>query len=115
MSKKQSKVCRSTFAAELHSCLDAVGSACVINAALTEILTGVRTASQLSELQDSGGHSLEMDVAIDAKSVWDAVVADEPKSSDQLVCFICANCEKWSDKVSEGSYGWTHAACCVMD
>ena len=37
--KKQSKVCRSTYAAELHSCLDLAGTALVINAALSEILT----------------------------------------------------------------------------
>ena len=36
--KKQSKVCRSTFAAELHSSLDLLGVACVINAAITEVL-----------------------------------------------------------------------------
>ena len=78
-------MCRSTFAAELHSCLDAVGTACVINSALTEILSGVRTAAQLVHLQDTGSHSLRIDVAIDAKSVWDAVAADEAKCSDQLV------------------------------
>ena len=39
VSKKQSKVCRSTYAAELHSCLDLAGTALVINAALSEILT----------------------------------------------------------------------------
>ena len=85
VSKKQSKVCRSTFAAELHSCLDAIGSACVINAALTEVLGGVSSAASLAAKQDVGAHSLALDVVIDAKSVWSAVGNDKPECTDQLV------------------------------
>ena len=79
--KKQSKVCRSTFAAELHSSLDLLGVACVINAAITEVLQG----PQLVEMQESGNHSLLLDAVIDARSVWQSAVSDEPKCGDQLV------------------------------
>ncbi|CAE7496221.1 RE1 [Symbiodinium sp. CCMP2592] len=87
VSKKQSKVCRSTFAAELHSCLDAIGAACVINAALTEVLNGVSSATELAAKQDAGSQSLALDVAIDAKSVWAAVGNDTTTCTDQLVNF----------------------------
>ena len=61
VSKKQSKVCRSTFAAELHSGLDLVGLAMVINAALCEVLQGPQTAASLVAMQDAGSMPLELD------------------------------------------------------
>ncbi|CAE7799125.1 pol, partial [Symbiodinium sp. CCMP2456] len=83
--KKQSKVWRSTFAAELYSSLDLLGVACVINAAITEVLQGPKTAAQLVEMQESGNHSLLLDAVIDARSVWQSAASDEPKCGDQLV------------------------------
>ena len=85
VSKKQTKVCRSTFAAELHSGLEPIGLAMIINAALTEVLTGPRSAAQLVELQDSGKHALELSLMLDAKSVWSSAIGDEAKCMDQTV------------------------------
>ena len=84
VTKKQSKVCRSAYAAELHSCLDLLVTSCVINAALSEILTGSKSSSQLADAFDSGRQCLKVDLAIDAMSVWQSIVAEEPKCSDQL-------------------------------
>ena len=84
VTKKQSKVCRSTYAAELHSCLDLLGTAGTINATMSEILTGAKTAAQLADAHDAGTQSLRMDLAIDAMSVWQSVVGEEARCSDQL-------------------------------
>ena len=84
VTKKQSKVCRSTFAAELHGCLDILGTANVINSALTEILSGAKSADELSKMQDEGTHSLDLDTVIDAKSVWQSATSEELRCNDHL-------------------------------
>lgn len=52
LSKKQSRVCRSTYAAELFSALDLVGAAVNINLGLTEILTGIKGPRKLADLRN---------------------------------------------------------------
>ena len=84
VTKKQSKVCRSTFAAELHGCLDILVTANVINSALTEILSGAKSADELSKMQDEGTHSLNLDTVIDAKSVWQSATSEELRCNDHL-------------------------------
>ena len=85
VSKKQSKVCRSTYAAELHSALDLMGLATIINSAMTEILTGPKTAVELARIQDSGENALKLFLILDAKSVVSGAVSEEPKCTDQSV------------------------------
>ena len=85
VSKKQTKVCRSTFAAELHSALDLAGLAMIINSAITEVLTGSKNAAQLVELQETGENALKLSLIIDAKSVWSSTIGDEAKCTDQTV------------------------------
>ena len=52
VSRKQQHVCRSTYAAELHSALDIVGVGFVISSALNEAMQGVQTAAVLSQWQE---------------------------------------------------------------
>ena len=85
VSKKQSKVCRSTYAAELHSCLDLAGTALVINAALTEILQGNASAGALLTRQEGMNNALELDLLIDARSVFSSCEAEEVKCTDEAV------------------------------
>ena len=85
ISKKQNKVCRSTYAAELHSCLDLAGMALVINAALTEILQGNASASALLMKQEAMNNALELDMLIDARSVFSSCEAEEAKCTDSAV------------------------------
>ena len=85
VSKKQSKVCRSTYAAELHSALDLMGIATIINSAMTEIHTGPKTAVELVRIQDSGENALKLFLILDAKSVVSGAVSEEPKCTDQSV------------------------------
>lgn len=47
VSKKQTRVCRSTFTAELYIALDLAGLANNINSALTEVLTGCQLSKKV--------------------------------------------------------------------
>ena len=77
--KKHTHVVRSTFAAELHSMLDAIGNALLLNLAFTEIQLGHVTIEGLAQMQEQGRLHLEVKVYIDAKSVYEAVCADPIK------------------------------------
>ena len=81
--KKQSRVCRSTYTAELYSALDLVGLASNINSAMTEVLTGCKSASKMVELQESGQNALEMDVVLDARAVFDSVASADVKATTE--------------------------------
>ena len=85
VSKKQGKVCRSTYAAELHSALDLVGLGMIINSALNEVLLGCMPPAKLVELQDTGQNALKLWLLIDAKSVWSSAIGEEAKCTDQTV------------------------------
>ena len=78
-SRKQNTVVRSTYAAELMALLDALGTGTLMNVALTEIVEGVSTASEMMKRQESGNLVLQMIAAIDAKAVFDAISADTIK------------------------------------
>jgi hypothetical protein len=86
--KKQNHVCRSTYAAELHSALDLCGLALLINQTLTEVLSGVMGPSQLLEIHNSGQHSLSADLYLDAKSVFDSLVSKVPKTPADKVLLL---------------------------
>jgi len=77
--RKQSRVVRSTFAAELYSLLDAFGHALVIDMLMTELRSGPLSAAELAKMQDLGRYALPIDVYIDAKAVYDAIAAEVTK------------------------------------
>lgn len=77
---KQNHVCRSTYAAELHSALDLLGLGMLINQTLTEVLTGVAGAAKLLTSFQNGDAALKMDLYIDAKSVFDSIAAAQTKT-----------------------------------
>ena len=88
VAKKQSRICRSTFTAELYSALDLCGLASTISLAMTEILSGPRPAHQLAEMQEQGQNVLPMDLMIDAKSVYDSVSTPDPKATTDRLMLI---------------------------
>jgi hypothetical protein len=75
--RKQPHVCRSTFAAELHAALDAINQGMVIQAVLTELKVGTMSAAVLAKMQTEGKFAIDLEVCVDAKSVFDAVSADK--------------------------------------
>ena len=84
VSKKQSRVCRSTLQAELHSSLDLYGQAVVMAHWITEALHGNMTASQLAERYDKGALHMEIELVIDAKSVLEALRPEQLRVSDKV-------------------------------
>ena len=90
ISKKQSRVRRSTYAAELYSALDLIGLAVNINIGLTEVLTGVQTASRLADIMENGKNVIPLDCLIDARSVLDSVSAEEVKTPNDKIMLVHA-------------------------
>ena len=79
ISKKQTRICRSTYSAELFSCLDVCGLAQNVSMAITEILQGTMTATALSDTLEAGKLALELDVVIDAAAVYENLIVEETK------------------------------------
>ena len=79
VSKKQTRVCRSAYSAELFSCLDICGLALNVNMAITEVLQGTMTAATLSDALEAGKMALELDVVIDAAAVYENLIVEETK------------------------------------
>ena len=78
-SRKQRHVCRSTFAAELVSCNDCLDMMYVIAAALHELTHGCQGADVLRQIHLTGQYACPLIVAIDAYSIFSAIVMDHPK------------------------------------
>eukprot|EP00435_Cladocopium_sp_Y103_P051132 s594_g15.t1 len=79
VSKKQSRVCRSTYAAEMYNALDLSGLLFNISLTLCEVLEGTCSADSLAKRFEEGKLSLESDLVIDAAAVYDHVSHDEAR------------------------------------
>ena len=73
--RKQPHVCRSTFAAELHAALDGLNQAMLVQTTLHEVQHGVMSADALLRARESGEMTPRLELAIDAKAVFDALTA----------------------------------------
>ena len=78
-SRRQRRITRSTFAAELHGLADSLEIGKIIAMACTEISTPNLTASKLSQLEESGKLSMPIEAVIDAKSVFDSLTVTDIK------------------------------------
>ena len=83
--KEGSKVCRSTYAAELYSALDLSGLALTITSALTKVLEGCQSAAALLARRESVNHSLQLSLVIDAYSVFTPATSEYSNCTDQTV------------------------------
>lgn len=90
VSRKQSRVCRSTYAAELYSALDLIGVAVNISLGLTEVLSGVQSAKHLSEVLEQGQCLIPLDCVIDARAVLDSVSQSEVRTPHGKIMYIHA-------------------------
>lgn len=89
-SKKQTRICRSTFTAELYASLDLISLANVINLSLTEILSGCKSATEMADIQEKGLNSFECDIILDARSVFECVKAADVKTTTDRLRLIHA-------------------------
>ena len=78
-SKKQKRVTRSTYGAEIHGLADTMEAARTIGCAYTELYRGTKTFNELVQLEDTGSYHFPIDACLDAKSVFDSIVAADCK------------------------------------
>ena len=73
-SKKQKRVTRSTYGAEIHGLADTMELTRVIAAAFTELYQGSLQYGEITKLEDSGSYRYPIDAIVDANSVYDSMV-----------------------------------------
>ncbi len=79
-SKRQRRITRSTFGAELNALGDGHEQAKVIGFAFCELMSRtLLTARDLCLMDDNGTWPIQLHAAIDCRSVFDAVANEEPK------------------------------------
>ena len=113
VSKKQTRVCRSTYSAELFSCLDLAGLAMNVSMTMSEILMGTMSAGELATLHESGNLALSclsLDVVIDAAAVFENLITEETKTPTDPSMLI-HYCER---SLFQDFCGATHAPCLRM-
>lgn len=91
-SRKQRRVTRSTFSAELNALSDAIDIGRLIALTFSELLRPFPQASSLVKLEEQGQFVLQLQAVVDAKSVFDAIAASEIKTPTEvsLVMQLCA-------------------------
>ena len=78
-SRRQRRITRSTFAAELHALADSLEIGKIIAMAFTEIATPNLSPAKLSHLEESGKLSVPIEAVVDAKSVFDSLTVTDIK------------------------------------
>jgi hypothetical protein len=76
-SRKQKRVTRSTFGAELHSLSECSEMGMLIAGCVHEVTHGACPASQLAQLESTGSFGVVIYIFLDAESVFSAVTASE--------------------------------------
>jgi hypothetical protein len=89
--RKQRRVTRSTFSAELNGLSDAMEFARLLAMTLAEILAPYPNARDLIMLEESGRLPLPMVGVVDARSVYDALIQTDirPPSEVSLTMLLC--------------------------
>ena len=80
--RKQTRVCRSTYMAELLSAVDLSGLAITINSGITEVLQGVQSAAELLRKQEQMNNALQLTLVIDAMAVFLGATSEEARCTD---------------------------------
>jgi hypothetical protein len=83
-SRKQRRVTRSTYAAELHSVADAIEVGRMISYALSEIfLSKTPTAAELLKLEEGGSLLFDMEAMVDCRSLYDSLRQPELRTPSE--------------------------------
>ena len=82
-SKKQKRVTRSTYGAELHGLADTLELARIIALAFTELYHGAKTHRELDKLEHPGQYHFPLDACLDAKSVFESIIRADLKLPDE--------------------------------
>ena len=89
--RKQRRVTRSTFSAELNALSDTYEFAKLIAMTVCECISPHPYATTLTHMEENGSFSIPVECVVDARSVFDALKADDirPPSEPPLVMFLC--------------------------
>jgi hypothetical protein len=89
--RKQRRVTRSTFSAELNAASDAYEFAKLIAMTVAECVKPYPSIKTLVELEETGGFPVPINLTVDARSVFDALRAAEIKAPSEisLIMFLC--------------------------
>ena len=89
-SRKQKRVCRSTFSAEINALVDSLESGKTIMFLVTEMRLGCATPTELQQREELGRWPIPLECCIDAKSVFAATSVAESKSplEESLVTLV---------------------------
>jgi hypothetical protein len=98
-SKKQTRVVRNTFAAELGAMCDSVSTAIIVAGIWHEIDTGISSAAALASLAETQGFSRKIIVFTDSESVFKAVTAIEVKLPlERHLAYSVMKVREWLDR-----------------
>ena len=78
-SRKQPRVCRSTFSAELCSVDDTSSIGLLIRGMFAELIDGPMTAAIMAQRTDTGNLSVELEIATDNRGLFNGATATEVK------------------------------------
>ena len=89
-SRKQKRVVRSTFAAELHALIDAIEHGKLLMFALCEIYCGALKASELQQVEEIGRWPIPLEAVVDAYAVYSTALKLESKnpSEETLITLV---------------------------
>ena len=89
--RKQRRVTRSTYSAELNAASDAYEFAKLIALTLAELVQPCPQASMLTSMEENGSLPIAVHLIIDARSVFDSLRAEEirPPTEISLVMMLC--------------------------
>ena len=89
--RKQRRVTRSTFSAELNAASDAYEFAKLIAMTLAECIRPYPSIQSLVALEENGDFPVPIHLIVDARSVFDALKASEIKAPSEisLIMFLC--------------------------
>ena len=83
-SRKQRRVTRSTYSAELNALADAVDFGKLMAMTLSEVLRPFPNAPDLTPLEEQGKFLVPLEACVDARSVYDSLKMDELKAPTEV-------------------------------
>ena len=115
-SRKQPRVCRSTFAAELCSTDDASSIGLLIRGMFSELVLGPCSAADLAARTDSGNLPVDLEIATDNRGMFSGVTAVEVKTpSEPHLLYVMKSLRDRLDSRSIGALWWFDTRDMVCD
>ena len=114
--RKHSRVCRSTYTAELHNLIDICNQALLVRSLLVELEIGPQAPSKLAEIMDTGQHYIPIEGVVDARAVYDSITADVVKTPDDKHMLLHAlKLREWLDRGAIRACWWCDTLDMISD